>query len=102
MIIGAAPELVLEHSLKNTGKQRIETPVYAHNFFVMDDQPSGPDFLIKVPFDIQEAPDKLGVLKVRGKEIAFLRELENGISRPIPTMGCRVGVFSLRRPPRLI
>jgi hypothetical protein len=83
------PELVLEHSLKNTGKQRIETPVYAHNFFVMDDQPSGPDFLIKVPFDIQEAPDKLGVLKVRGKEIAFLRELEKDERAMVPVAGFR-------------
>ena len=56
-------ELVLEHSLKNTGKQRIETPVYAHNFIVMDDQPFGPDFLIKVPFDIQEATDRAGCSK---------------------------------------
>jgi hypothetical protein len=81
------PELVLEHSLKNTGKQRIETPAYAHNFFVMDDQPSGPDFLIKVPFDIQEAPDKLGVLKVRGNEIFFLRELEKDERAMVPVAG---------------
>jgi hypothetical protein len=70
------PELVLEHSLKNTGKQRIESPVYAHNFLVMDDQPSGPDFLIKVPFDIQNAADRLGVLKISGNEISYARELE--------------------------
>ncbi len=70
------PEMVLEHSLKNTGRRLIETPVYAHNFFVMDDQPSGPDFVIKVPFEIQPARDQLGVLQVRGREIVFARELQ--------------------------
>jgi hypothetical protein len=69
------PGMILEHSLKNTGRQAIETPVYNHNFLVMDDQPSGPDFVIKVPFEIQPARDSLGVLEVRGKEVVFAREL---------------------------
>ena len=69
------PGMILEHSLKNTGRQVIETPVYNHNFLVMDDQPSGPDFVIKVPFEIQPARDRLGVLEVRGKEVVFAREL---------------------------
>jgi hypothetical protein len=67
-------ELVLEHSLKNTGRQVIETPVYAHNFLVSDDQPSGPDFTITVPFEVTEAADSLGILKARGRAVAFLRE----------------------------
>ena len=44
----------------------------------MDGQPSGPDFVIKVPFDIQPARDSLGVLEVRGKEVVFARELVEG------------------------
>ena len=44
------PELVLEHSLKNTGTTTLETDVYNHNFFVMDQQPTGPDFIVKLPF----------------------------------------------------
>jgi hypothetical protein len=67
--------MVLEHSLKNTGSRRIESPVYCHNFFVMDEQPSGPDFSIKVPFGIEDAVDKLGVLQVRGRELGFAREI---------------------------
>ncbi len=68
-------EMVLEHSLKNTGRRLIETPVYAHNFLVMDNQPSGPDFVIRVPFEIQPSRDRLGVLEARDKEIGFSREL---------------------------
>jgi hypothetical protein len=67
-------ELVLEHSLENTGRRVIETPVYAHNFLVIDGQPSGPDFAITVPFEVREAADTLGILRARGREVAFLRE----------------------------
>ncbi len=69
------PEMILEHSLRNTGRRLIETTVYDHNFLVMDDQPSGPDFVIKVPFQIEPARDKLDVLQARGKEVVFSREL---------------------------
>jgi hypothetical protein len=70
------PEMVLDHTLKNIGRRLIETPVYAHNFLVMDDRPSGPDYVIRVPFEIQPARDRLGVLEIRGKELVFARELE--------------------------
>ena len=36
------PELVLFHTLKNTGSRTIETDVYDHNFFVIDRHPIGP------------------------------------------------------------
>ena len=67
-------ELVLEHSLTNTGLRAIETPVYAHNFLVMDDQPSGPDFAMTLPFEVQAAADKLGILQAGGRGVAFARE----------------------------
>jgi hypothetical protein len=67
------PELVL--TLKNTGRRPIDTPVYNHNFFVIDDQPTGPDFVIKVPFKITAAADKSGLAAARGNEIIYLREL---------------------------
>ncbi len=70
------PELVLEHSLQNTGQKPIDTLVYNHNFLTMDDQPTGPDFSIRLPFEIKDAVDNLGVVRIRGKEIGYSRELE--------------------------
>jgi hypothetical protein len=70
------PELVLEHRLKNTGRKPIETSVYNHNFIVIDDQPTGPDFVIKVPFEIEAAHDRGGFAETRGKELVYLRELQ--------------------------
>jgi hypothetical protein len=66
------PELALLHSLKNTGKQTIETSVYNHNFFVMDKQPIGPDFVVTFPFKLiteTEAPASLG--KLQDNQILF-------------------------------
>jgi len=70
-----APRMVIEHSLKNTGKKTIETNVYNHGFFVIDSQPSGPDFSVKFPFDVKAAVDFRGLAEVRGKELHYLQEL---------------------------
>ena len=72
------PEMVLEHSLKNTGKRRIETDVYQHNFFVIDGQPSGPDFVVKFPFEPRATLDLTGLAAIDGKQLVYLKELEKG------------------------
>ncbi len=74
------PEMVLEHSLKNTGKMRIQTDVYQHNFFVIDGQPSGPDFVVKFPFELRATRDLTGLAAVDGKQLVYLKELEKGQS----------------------
>src|SRR4051812_35285456 len=35
------PEMVMDHTLKNTGKRPITSTVYNHNFLVLDGQPPG-------------------------------------------------------------
>ena len=73
-------ELVLEHSLKNTGRKPIPTHAYNHNFFMLDDQPSGPDFVVRFPFDLRATADLKGFAEVRGKELVYLQELPKGQS----------------------
>jgi hypothetical protein len=73
-----APRMVIEHSLKNTGKKVIETNVYNHGFFVIDSQPSGPDFTVKFPFEVKAAADLHGLAEVGGKELHYLQELRPG------------------------
>jgi hypothetical protein len=72
------PILVLEHRLKNTGKRSIESSVYEHNFFVMDGQPAGPDFVIKFPFEPRSTADLGRLAAIRGKDLTYLAELEKG------------------------
>jgi hypothetical protein len=74
------PQLVLAHSLKNTGRKVIEASVYEHNFYMIDDQPAGPDFVVKFPFEVRATRDLRGFAEARGKEFAYLRELPRGQS----------------------
>jgi len=70
------PELVLDHTLKNTGKQAIKTVTYNHNFFVIDRQPISPDVVIRFPYDITGTWGREdGPAVVDGKNIKFTRTL---------------------------
>jgi hypothetical protein len=70
------PVLVIEHSLKNTGKRAINSNVYNHHFMVMDKQPPGPDFSFRVPFEIKSSrPPNKEMAEVRGGEVVYLRPL---------------------------
>jgi hypothetical protein len=73
------PELVLEHTLKNTGTTTIETDVYNHNFFVIDEQSTGPDFIVKLPFTpAGEFKGKKDAGAVDGKNIVYKKVLSRG------------------------
>ena len=70
--------LVLEHRLRNTGRKPIATSVYNHNFFTLDRQPTGPDIVVRFPFDPRAARALNGLAEVRGKELVFLKEFVKG------------------------
>jgi hypothetical protein len=77
-LVKGKPELVLEHALKNTGQKAIETSVYDHNFFVIDNEVVGPDIVIKYRFEPKAAADLKGLADIRGHELVYRRELEKG------------------------
>ena len=70
------PGLAIEHSLKNTGRKTIETNVYEHNFFMLDGQPTGPDFRVVFPFAAQTDANWNGLAEFRGNELHYLTELQ--------------------------
>jgi hypothetical protein len=73
------PELIIEHTLKNNGASTIETDVYNHNFFVIDQQPTGPDFVVKFPFSPQgEAKGKTEAASIDGKNLIYKDVLSKG------------------------
>ena len=74
------PQLVLEHSLKNTGTKVIESSVYEHNFFMIDNRPAGPEYRVKFPFTVTSDRDLKGLAETRGEEFAYLKEFEKGQS----------------------
>jgi hypothetical protein len=73
------PELVLFHTLKNTGSRTIETDVYDHNFFVIDKHPIGPGLVVKFPFNLSGEGVGFGELaEIQGNQISFLRPIGKG------------------------
>jgi hypothetical protein len=73
------PELVLEYSLKNTGKRPIETTVYNHNFFMIDQEPTGPGIVTTFPFEVTGEGKGFGeIAELQKNQLLYLRELNKG------------------------
>lgn len=74
------PQLVLEHTLKNTGKKTIETSVYDHNFWVIDHEVVGPAVVVRFGFAPKALADFKGLAEFRGNDLVYKRDLETGES----------------------
>ena len=71
-------QMVLSHSLENTGKKIIETNVYDHNFFLIDQQPIGPGYVVKFQFTPAGDPQGTGNFgRINGNQIEYLKPLTN-------------------------
>jgi hypothetical protein len=72
------PEMVIVHTLKNTGQATIETDVYNHNFFLLDSQSVGPGRVLKFTFPLTAEQSRgLGDLAaIAGDSIAVLRSFK--------------------------
>ena len=80
-LVKDAPELILHHSLKNTGAKTIETSVYDHNFFVIDKYPIGPGLVVKFPFKLTSDGRGIAIGKlaeIQDNQISFIRTIGNG------------------------
>ena len=72
---------ILSHILKNTGKHRIETRVYNHNFFVIDNQPTGKGYELIFPVNVSGTGRGIGdIAEIQGNKIIFKRDLVKGES----------------------
>lgn len=69
------PQMIIEHSLKNTGKKVIETNVYNHGFFMLDGAVTGPDMVVKFPFEVKAVASLQGFAETQGREFHYLKEL---------------------------
>jgi hypothetical protein len=93
------PVLVLQHSLKNTGRRPIDTSVYDHNFLYLDRQPPGPDFAITVPFAIQSnTPPRPEFEQIRGHQILYRKVLagRDVVATPVNGFGSGANDYDIR------
>jgi len=84
-LLKGKPMMVLQHTLKNTGTKIINTNVYDHNFFVIDNEPSGPNMKMSFPFEAKAIDKGNGSLKgfgtiayIKDKSIIYTRTLNKG------------------------
>ena len=80
-LVKGRPQLLLEHSLKNTGTKTIDTTQYNHNFFVIDHEAVGPDVVAKFVFPPVATRGFKDRAEIVGNEIRFPRDIEgkNGV-----------------------
>ena len=71
-------QMVITHTLKNTGRRTIETDVYDHNLFVLDHQAVGPGLVLGFPFHLIGMEERgIGSLaSLKDNQIVFLQDLQ--------------------------
>lgn len=72
------PEMRIEHLLKNTGKKKIVTDTYNHNFFVIDGEPTGPNLRVDFGFDAVAKLRLEPLAGLSGRKLAYREELRRG------------------------
>jgi len=82
------PEMTIEHSLKNTGRLAIASKLYNHNFLVLDQNATGPDYVITMPYAVttRQPPNK-EMAEVRGNQIVYLKTLQDHDTVAMPVEG---------------
>jgi hypothetical protein len=75
-LLPGQPVMVLEHTLKNTGAKVIDSTVYNHNMFTLDNTPPGPGLVVKFNFPIQAArPPDPNFAEIRGNDLVYIKTL---------------------------
>ena len=73
------PELVISHSLKNTGTKTLTADQYCHNFFTIDYDTIGNAYQIELFFPPKFKNDLNPNAVIKDNKIIILRNLEGGI-----------------------
>jgi hypothetical protein len=86
-LVPGKPEMLLEHTLKNTGTKTISSTVYDHNFWTLDHLPPGPGLEITFPFQLQAVrPINNDFIKLEGNKLVYVKELA-GKDRATASLG---------------
>jgi len=74
------PELKMTHSLKNTGKKTINTDLYNHNFFIIDNELAGPNIRLVFNFNLEKGEGGTRgvgeIIDLQENRLVYLQELK--------------------------
>jgi hypothetical protein len=86
-------ELIMSHSLKNTGEKAIETTVYNHNFLVLDGKGPGVGTAVTFPFAVStKRPPAAQLAALEGNSVVFKKDLVEKDTVFLPVDGFGAGV----------
>jgi hypothetical protein len=75
-LTGDQAQMVIAHSLRNTGRRVLETSVYNHNFLYLDQRPPGPGLALTAAFPIRvDPPLDPALAEVRGHQLLLKKPL---------------------------
>ncbi|HXJ42970.1 MAG TPA: hypothetical protein VNH18_27060 [Bryobacteraceae bacterium] len=98
-LVAGKPQMTLQHSLRNTGKQTIKSAGYDHNFLTLDQKPAGPGYTITTPFDLKTPRPLQGDLaSVTGKQIVYQKKLqgEDRVTTPFTGYSANASDYDFR------
>lgn len=81
------PVIVVERTLRNTGKLPIVSSHYGHNFLRIDDSPAGPDYVVRFPYAPVVQNTLNAYAAVVGHDLYFVREMAGAAVIPTPLGG---------------
>ncbi len=74
------PVMVIRHHMRNTGTKVIDTDVYEHDFFRLDNAPTGPAIVIHFAFAPQATTPLQNGGAIVGQDLVYHQELQPGQS----------------------
>jgi hypothetical protein len=78
-LVSGKPEMVIEHSLKNTGAQPLTTTTFNHNFLTLGGSPAGAGLTVETPFALSPLrPQRGDAARIDGKRLVYSRALPDG------------------------
>jgi hypothetical protein len=74
-------QMVLKHRLESTGRNPIDTQMYDHNFFMLDNEPSGPNIELRFPFTLEPFNVRGDIVQATANRLNYVRPLTEGSNR---------------------
>jgi len=73
------PQMILNHKFTNRGRKTVDTHVFNHNFFLIDNQNIGQGYVVKFPFNIVAKKRIKGIgefAEIEKNEIKFIKGMQ--------------------------
>ncbi len=78
-LVAGQPQMVIEHSLRNTGAKPLTTTTFNHNFLTLGGSPTSAGLTVETPFALSATrPVRGDATRLDGQRLTFVRPLPDG------------------------